>query len=241
MNEVIKQLFERKSVRAFLDREIGPEEKQLILESAVMAPSAGNQQFYTIIDVTDQDIKDKLAVSCDNQPFIAEGKMLLIFCMDCRKWYDAFICAGATPSKPGCGDFLLASEDAMAAAQNAVTAAWSLGIGSCYIGDILEKYEYHKELLKLPDFVYPLAMIVFGYPTQQQLDRKKPERVAMKHIVHENAYRTMDDDELREMFADRTASKGYDEWMRFFCNRKYDSDFASEMDRSVREMLKELD
>ena len=240
MNEVIRQLNDRKSVRKYSDREISSEEKLAVLQAAVMAPTAGNQQFYTILDITDQELKDKLAVSCDNQPFIAEGKMLLIFCIDCQKWYDAFICAGATPSAPSCGDFLLAAEDAMAAAQNAVTAAESLGIGSCYIGDILEKYEYHKDLLNLPKYVFPLAMIVFGFPTEQQENRTKPARVALKHIVHENGYRHMDEAELREMFAEKTSSKGFDEWMKAFCVRKYDSDFAAEMDRSVKAMIEEL-
>ena len=241
MNEVIKQLIERKSVRAYEDREISREEKELILTAAVNAPTAGNQQMYTIIDVTDQSIKDKLAVSCDNQPFIAEAKMILIFCADSRKWYDAFICAGASPDKPGYGDILLDVTDAVIAAQNAVTAAESLGIGSCYIGDILEKYEYHKELLSLPDFVFPAAMVVFGYPTDQQKNREKPARVPLKHVVHENSYRLMDNAELREMFKEKTSSRGFDDWMKAFCTRKYNSDFAKEMDRSVKEMFKTLD
>ena len=241
MNQTIKELFERKSVRAYLDTDITEEQKQTILQAAVMAPTAGNQQFYTIIDVTDKELQEKLAVSCDNQPFIAKGKMILVFCIDCQKWYDAFLAAGAEPSKPGYGDFLLAAEDTMAAAQNAVVAAESLGIGSCYIGDILENYEYHKELLHLPKYVFPLALLVFGYPTEQQKNRKKPERVSMKHIVHENHYRHMDENELREMFSEKTASTGFDEWMKQFCSRKYNSDFAEEMDRSVKEMLRELD
>lgn len=71
MTRTIEELYNRKSVRVYEDREISAEDKEVILKAAVMAPSAGNQQMYTIIDVTDQEIKDKLAVSCDNQPFIA--------------------------------------------------------------------------------------------------------------------------------------------------------------------------
>ena len=65
MNEVIKQLYERKSVRVFEDKEISAEDKAYILESATQAPTAGNQQMYTILDITDQGLKDKLAESCD--------------------------------------------------------------------------------------------------------------------------------------------------------------------------------
>lgn len=241
MNEVIRQLKERKSVRVFGDREISAGDKALILEAAAMAPTAGNQQLYTILDITDQQLRERLVATCDNQAFIAKAKLVLIFCADCRKWREAFACAGAEPRKPGPGDLMLAVTDAAIAAQNAVTAAQSLGIGSCYIGDVMENCEAHRELLCLPEYVFPAAMLVFGYPTQQQIERKKPERVAMEHIVHENAYRQMNEAELRDMFAARAGERGYDEWMRAFCDRKYNSDFSREMSRSVGVYLRDFD
>ena len=130
MNETIRQLNGRKSVRVFLDREIPKEAKDAILNAACQAPTAGNQQLYTIIDVTDQRIKDRLVETCDNQPFIASAKMVLIFCADCKKWYDAFRFADCQPRLPGVGELVLARRDTNIAAQNAVTAAESLGIGS---------------------------------------------------------------------------------------------------------------
>lgn len=241
MNNILAALHNRKSVRAYLDRPISGDDKEAILLAACAAPTAGNQQLYTILDITDRDLKDKLAVSCDNQPFIAKAPMVLIFCADCRKWYDAFIEAGLTPRVPGAGDLVLAVTDASIAAQNAVTAAESLGIGSCYIGDILEQYETHREILRLPEYVIPCAMLVFGYPTEQQKLREKPARCALRHIVHENAYRTMDGAELREMFGSRAGSRTYDEYMRAFCTRKYNSDFAREMTRSVAKYLRQFE
>lgn len=237
MNEVIKQLYERKSVRVFEDKEISAEDKAYILESATQAPTAGNQQMYTILDITDQGLKDKLAESCDHQPFIAKAKLVLVFCADYQKWYDAFEAGGCEPRKPGMGDLMLAVTDTAIAAQNAVVAAQSLGIGSCYIGDIMENCEIHQEMLNLPPYVFPAAMLVFGYPTQQQIDRKKPERVAMKHIVHENGYRHMDASELKEMFSKNAVAKPYEEWLKAFCNRKYNSDFSREMSKSVSKYM----
>lgn len=240
MNEVLKQLYARKSVRVFTDKEISSADKAAILKAATEAPTAGNQQLYTIIDITDQALKDKLAVSCDNQPFIANAKMVLIFCADCKKWYDAFIHADCTPRNPGVGDLMLAVSDTNIAAQNAVTAAESLGITSCYIGDIMENCEIHREMLNLPRYVFPAAMLVFGYPTEQQINRSKPERADMKHIVHENSYRSMDKDELQELFGKKPLEKEYTEWMKAFCERKYNSDFSREMTRSVLEYLKDF-
>lgn len=240
MNEIIASLHARKSVRAYLDKPIPDEAKRAILEAACQAPTAGNQQLYTIIDVTDQALKDALAVSCDHQPFIAAAPLVLIFCADCRKWLRAYEEAGQSPRRPGAGDLLLAVTDAAIAAQNAVVAAESLGIGSCYIGDILEQCETHRELLSLPTYVVPAAMLVMGYPTEQQVSRPKPERCAMEYIVHENGYRNMDGAELREMLAPRAGAKGFDDYMAAFCERKYMSDFAKEMTRSVNEYLKDF-
>ena len=96
-----------------------------------------------------------------------------------------------------------------------------------------ESCEKHREILNLPKYVFPTAMLVFGYPTQQQKERQKPQRVDMKHVVHENAYRHMDADELKEMFSIKAVEKSYEDWMKAFCSRKFNSDFSREMSRSV--------
>lgn len=241
MNEVLKQLNERKSVRVFTDREITDEQKNIILNAATQAPTAGNQQLYTIIDITDQKTKERLVETCDGQPFIAKAKMVLIFCADCQKWYDAYCVAGAEPRKLGVGDLMLAVSDANIAAQNAVVAAHSLGIGSCYIGDVMENCEQHRELLNLPRYVMPAAMLVFGYPAENQLARPKPKRAPMKHIVHKNSYRKMEEAELREMFAERSAAQGFCEYMKEFCERKYNSNFSREMTASVKKYIEKFE
>ena len=237
MTNTIKELIARKSVRAFTDRKITDGEKLMILTAAANAPTAGNQQLYTVIDVTDQKIKDALVDTCDGQPFIAKAPLVLIFCADCKKWYDAYLSVGCEARMPDVGDLMLAVSDANIAAQNAVTAAESLGIGSCYIGDIMENCERQRELLGLPKYVFPAAMLVFGFPTEQQKERTKPERAALSHIVHENRYREMDDGELRDMLSPRCGQKGYEAWIRAFCERKYNSDFSVEMSRSCKKYI----
>lgn len=239
-NEVVKNLFERKSVRIFEDRPISPEDRLTILQAACQAPTAGNQQLYTILDITEPALKKRLSVTCDNQPFIADAPLVLLFCADCQKWYDAYRYAGCTPRHPSAGDLMLAVEDSSIAAQNAVTAAWSLGIGSCYIGDIMEHCELHRELFQLPPYVFPAVMLVLGYPTARQRERTKPARCPLDSIVMENTYRKMDRDALYQMFSHKSGQQSYEDWMTAFCNRKYNSDFSREMGRSVREYLKEF-
>ena len=241
MNEVLQQLHDRKSVRVYEDRAIEPEVKQAILEAAIQAPSAGNMALYTILDITDPDMKAKLAVSCDNQPFIATAPKVLIFCADYRRWYDVFCAHVDEVRKPDLGDLFLAEADALIAAQNAVVAAHSLGLGSCYIGDITENYEFHKELLGLPRYVVPAAMLWMGYPTQQQLSRPKPQRHNVADMVHENGYSMEKSEEMLHMLSRREGKDGEEltGWLERFCKRKWNSEFSREMSRSCTEMVRD--
>ena len=60
MNEVLKQLYDRKSVRVYEDRPVAEEVKRTVLKAAIQAPTAGNMALYTILDITDPELKRKL-------------------------------------------------------------------------------------------------------------------------------------------------------------------------------------
>jgi len=239
MNDTIRALRGRKSVRAYEDRPIPPEVKRAVLEAALQAPTAGNMTLYTILDITDQALKDRLAVTCDDQPFIAQAPMVLVFCADYRRWHELFKAHVDQVRRPGEGDLLLANADAIIAAQNVVVAAESFGLGSCYIGDITENFELHRELLQLPDFVTPACMLCIGYPTPQQRERPKPPRFRLEDVVHENHYRPQGAEEMERMLLRREASlgAGLAEWVRRFCARKWNSAFSVEMTRSCRALI----
>jgi FMN reductase (NADPH)/FMN reductase [NAD(P)H] len=255
MNPVIDVLMKRKSVRAYEEKEISGEVRAEILQATLRAPTAGNMMLYSIVEVTDQTIKDRLAVTCDDQPFIARAPMVWLFVADYQRWFDYFRASGVEDvckqkqipmRKPQEGDLFLACCDALIAAQNAVVAAESFGIGSCYIGDIMEQYEIHKELFNLPQYTFPICMLVFGYPTSEQVNRPYTKRFDEKFILFENQYQRLSKEELKAMFAKREKqmSKGqnregianFGQAMYF---RKFDSEFSVEMSRSVRLILKE--
>lgn len=255
MNPVIDVLLKRKSVRAYEDREISPEIRAEILKATVRAPTAGNLMLYSIIEITDQEIKDRFAVTCDNQPFIARAPMVWLFLADYQRWFDAFIESGvkeacdqrqALMRKPQEGDLFLACCDALIAAQNAVVAAESLGIGSCYIGDIMEQFEIHKELFDLPQYTFPICTVVFGYPTREQVNRPYTKRFDEKFVLFENKYHRFNKDEFEEMFLERQSqlakipsSAGISNFAQASYFRKFNADFSLEMNRSVRLILKE--
>lgn len=253
-NPTIDILLARKSIRAFSDREISPAEKQTILQTTMRAPTAGNMMLYSIIEVEDQKLKDQLAVTCDHQPFIAKAPYLLLFLADYQRWYDYYLASGVEKlcrersidlRRPGEGDLLLACCDTLIAAQTAVVAAEALGIGSCYIGDILERWEMHREMFHLPQYVLPVTLICFGYPTPEQAARKQPPRFDERFIVHKNTYHHLGGAELTELFQPRNAQMaaygnrkdGIENVGQFNYINKFSAEFSLEMTRSVHEMI----
>ena len=243
MNETIKLLMERKSVRQFVMEEMPAEDIRTILEAAVQAPTAGNKSLWTAINVTDPEKKLALSKSCDNQPFIATAPLVLVFCADYKRWFDMYktLDLGEELRVPGEGDFLLAAADTFIAAHASVVAADALGYGSCYIGDIVENCDIQREILGLPEYVKPVCMAVYGRPTQNQIDRKKPPRFKVEDLVHENTYRAIDAEKMVDMLGERQNLEGeaLDRWMLAFCKRKWNCDFSREMTRSAAQMIRE--
>lgn len=247
MNETIDTILKRSSLRRFSKEEVSLENKNAIIESALRAPTAGNLMLYSIVKVEDKEVLEKLSHTCDEQPFIKTASFALIFVVDYQKLYDYFgysnflsYCKEQNSEAvyPSLSDLLLGSQDAMAAAQNSVIAAESLGVGSCYIGDIIENYELHKEMFNLEDLTFPLSMLVFGnYP--KEYSKKLQKRYDSKYVVFNEKYQKLNKAQLLDMYKDREQS--------FLINNKFEaknaaqyiyalkvgSAFGIEMERSV--------
>ncbi len=254
MNPVIDVIHNPKSVRAYEAKPVPDEVRDVILRSAMRAPTAGNMMLYSILEVSDQEAKDKLVETCDNQPFIAEAPLVLIFLADYQRWVDYFTVSGVEQFcidkgmpmvKPEEGDLFLACCDALIAAQTAVIAAESMGLGSCYIGDILENYEIHREIFDLPQYAVPIGMVCFGYPSKEQKERERTERFGEEFIVYKNRYRRLGEDEFEAMYAsisERLVAGNAEmrdqpsTGLRMY-TRKFSAEYAVEMRRSVRAIL----
>jgi nitroreductase len=254
MNQVIEFIHKRRSIRAFAPQEVSTEVKAELVQATLRAPTAGNLMLYSIIDVQQQAIRDTLAKSCDNQPFIAQAPLVWLFLADYQRWYDYFILSevermctarGDTMRKPAEGDLMLACCDALIAAQTAVIAAESLGLGSCYIGDIMENYETHRDLFNLPRYVFPICLLVMGYPTEQQKSRLQTTRFKSEFIVFQDRYHRLSANEYESMFrsehehtfANMQRSDGIENVGQLIYARKFGVEFAKEMNRSVRAII----
>lgn len=255
MNPTLEVIHQRRSTRRYDPTPLTEGEKNAILSAAMRAPTAGNMMLYAIIEVEEQGLKDQLALTCDNQPFIAKAPYVLLFLADYQRWMDLYAGAdcqaraqelGIAPRKPEEGDLVLAMMDALIAAQTAALAAESLGIGSCYVGDIIENWETHQEMFDLPQYTFPAVLLCLGRPADQSLKKLSP-RFERQFIVHQNHYRRFNRDELDEMYTPfglssfelREYPNGAQNIVQFNYIRKFTAGFSLEMTRSVRLMLKE--
>ena len=251
MNPTLELIHYRRSTRNYAAIPVTREEKDTILQAAMRAPTAGNMMLYSIIEVDDQGLKDRLAISCDDQPFIAKAPFVLLFVADYQRWMDLFEFSGAPakrskegaqPRTPQEGDLLLACCDALIAAQTAVLAAESSGIGSCYIGDILENYETHRDLFHLPQYTLPITLVCFGRPKGVKEESRPTQRFDPQFIISKNQYNQLDGPNLVEMmrtnaqerFPDLPLDEGVKTIATNMYTRKFISDFSVEMSRSVR-------
>lgn len=250
MNDTLRTIANRKSIRTYRDTPISEDQKNAVLEATLRAPTAGNLMLYSIVDIDDPAIKETLAKSCDNQPFIATAPWLLLFLADYRRWVDlyeagnALSLEGVRHRQPGLAELMLACSDALIAAQTAVVAAESLGIGSCYIGDIMENFEIHRETLQLPRYTFPIALLCFGYPKAGRKD--KTPRLTQSIVVHKNSYKPLNTEKslaLIEVLEKERMPHGYPEgsanFAQYTYKRKLAADFSFEMERSVKEWVKD--
>ena len=253
MNQTLEVIARRRSTRSYDPKPLEQAEKDAILQAAIRAPTAGAMMLYSIIEIEDQALKDRLVDSCDHQPFIATAPYLLLFVADYQRWVDLYAAAGCeerahelgiAPRPPSEGDLVLALMDALIAAQTAVIAAQSLGIGSCYIGDIIENWETHRDLFCLPRYTFPAALLCFGYPGEIP-DRPQTARFERKFVVHQNRYQRFSPEELNEVFLpfgrhsfeEHEYANGARNPVQFNYIRKFTAAFSVEMERSVRAML----
>lgn len=197
MNETIRTQLEHRTIREFKDLKIPHQIFEQLLEVARRTATSTGMQASSIIRVTNPDMKKKIAEIC-NQEYVARVTELLIFIVD--QYRNNQIAKEKNCFVETAGDmdrFFAAFTDACIMAQNIVIAAESMGLGTVYLGSILNDSEKICELLKLPKLTFPVIGLGLGYPNQNP--QIKP-RMEMKLRVFENTYKVFESylDQLEE-------------------------------------------
>jgi len=237
-NETIKLLIERGSVRNFSDKKIEPEILDFILRAGVHSPSGGNLQPYSIIKIEDSHMKENMAKQC-GQLFMAKAPVQLLFCLDwhrIKRWADVEIAPFS--ANASFRHFWISFQDVIICAHSICTAAESFGIGSVYIGTVVDFMGELMEVFHLPEGVFPVVLLCLGYPNVKPGVRKKlPPSV----VVHNEKYRESDDKEIVELFDEKYDSQKIEiteermAIMEKVCRDVHGEEFAGKVMANIKE------
>ena len=161
----LDNIFARKSVRSYTDEPVSPEQVETILKAAMAAPSGMNLQPWRFVVVTDQKVKDKLAIGFNKM--IAKAPVVIIVC-------------GKTTTKLG-GANKNWTADCAAATENLLLAVEALGLGAvwtaCYPYE--DRMNPTIEAVGLPENVSPYCIVPIGHPggNEKPKDKWNPENI----------------------------------------------------------------
>lgn len=211
MNPVLEQIWAHRSIRSYKPDPVPEETLQEILQAALRAASSGNLQTWSVIVTRDPVRKERLFELHFEQEMILQAPVVLAFCAD---WHRTSRWCEARRAEPGYDNllsFLVGAADALLAAQNAVLAAESLGLGTCYMGTTWNSLPELAEFYGLPPGVAPVTSVVLGHPAENPDPRM---RLPLSGLVHEERYRLPDADEIEETYRLRD-SEGWQRYMAF--------------------------
>ncbi len=160
MNEVLRTIRNRRTIRRFKSDPIEDEKLQAILDAGRWAPSFSNLQPWRFIVIKDQKLKnmlDKAARESVLHLGINEAPVIILVCVDRRI------------------DPLHAIEAGAAATQNMTLAATSLGLGAGWIGIWGTEAEASiQKIFKLPETVRAVSLLPLGIPDESPEGHRKP-------------------------------------------------------------------
>jgi len=153
----------RKSIRKYLDKKIPEDTMEELLEAMRLAPSASNEQRWSIIVVTDADLKKELVPASGNQKFVGECSAYLVGVAEPGAYYSTV--------------------DMTIALDHLTLRAVELGLGTCWIGDF-EPDEVRK-ILGIPKEREVSVCMTLGYPNQNPAARKRKK---LSELFHANSW-----------------------------------------------------
>lgn len=175
MNEVIECLKQRRSIRCFRDEQLSDEHLHHIIEAGLYAATAGGRQSPQILVCQDRDINYRLGVinrrafgeaNSNGVRFVSQTQRSIA---DDDTIQSGFYGAPTVITLFAPERWLYGIHDCTSVAVNMMTAAWSLGVGSCFVSRAEESFqsEYGRIVQQnagIEDFYIARAHICLGYP-----------------------------------------------------------------------------
>jgi nitroreductase len=166
--DILGAVKKRRSIRDFKKKTIPEEMVQKLMDALIWAPSAGNLQVRKFYFVKNEKIRKMIAAAALNQNFIAEAPLVVVGCTDSRislKYGER-------------GVHLYSIQDVAASIMCMMLVAYDNGLGSVWVGAFRE--EGIIEVLDLPGYLRPVAIVPVGYPSKVP---DPPPRVSRKEAT----------------------------------------------------------
>ena len=171
LSEAIKG---RRSIRNFKPDKVSKKDVERLIEAAVSAPSAGNIQPWELVVARKPEIRRRLVEAAYGQSFIEKAPVVIVVCANEDRTSQRYGVRGKT---------LYCLQDTAAATQNMLLTAYSLGLGTCWVGAFKE--DEVRAALKIPIGIRPVAIVPVGYPGKSASARQKRP---LEHVVHRETF-----------------------------------------------------
>ncbi len=222
--DAISLLKSHRSIRKFTDQPVSDEMVDDIVSAGLSTATSSNLQGTTVIRVRNAGTRSAIATLAGGQTYVETAAAFFVWCADLHRSSVACEMAGGDFSAGMTEHFVIATVDCALAAQSAVVAAESIGLGICYIGGIRNDPAQVTELLELPEQVFPLFGLCIGWPEQDpDLKPRLPLSVTLK-------------EERYDQSNDRDGIAAYDERMRAY----YKARTGGKLDRVWSEDMSSL-
>lgn len=188
LNDVLAVQLAHRSVRSYLPDPVDEEHLRAIVAAAQSAPTSSNLQLWSVVAVTAPEVKARLAALAGGQRHIVQAPLLLVWVADYARGRSLAERADApTEAADYLETTLVGFVDAALAAQNAVVAAESLGLGTVYIGAVRNDPDGVIAALGLPEGAFPVVGLVVGHPDPAGGEEVKP-RLPQEAVLHREGY-----------------------------------------------------
>ena len=164
MNETLKTMWTRRSIRRYRPDPIPEEDLHLILEAARRAPTGGNRQLWRMVVVTDPELRRKTADACNGQMWMADAPVIL--------------CVAIPPGQGKVNGAIVLD--------HAILAATSLGYGTCWIGAF--QADEVERLMNAPRGMRAVMLVPMGYPAREGAFTEDAFRKDLSEMVNEESF-----------------------------------------------------